>query len=294
MKKLLFTIISIVLCFGMYAQTVTGSGNIITKNYPVTGFNELDISVAADVIFTQSDNFDVKITTDDNLFDYIAVKIKDNELTICRKAGKSATQISIGEKDFTINKHNLGKIKPTQLVIKISAPNLEDINFMSSGTFNFNNDFTGNELNMEVVSSGKITSSNSISVKKLEIELSGSGKIDLKKTKINELEIGLAGSGNVTLNGTIDNADVEVAGSGNVLLSGTFGEADIEIAGSGNAKVDGTINQAKADIAGSGSVTFGTIKSTLKYDIIGSGNVIYSGNPSISGNKIGSGSLKHQ
>lgn len=275
MKKLLFTIISIVLCFGMYAQTVTGSGNIITKNYPVTGFNELDISVAADVIFTQSDNFDVKITTDDNLFDYIAVKIKDDELTICRKAGKSETKISIGEKDFTINKHNLGKIKPTQLVIKISAPDLEDINFISSGTFNFNNDFTGNELNMEVVSSGKITSSNSISVKKLEIELSGSGKIDLKKAKINELEIGLAGSGNV-------------------LLSGTFGEADIEIAGSGNAKVDGTINQAKADIAGSGSVTFGTIKSTLKYDIIGSGNVIYSGNPSISGNKIGSGSLKHQ
>lgn len=275
MKKLLFTIISIVLCFGMYAQTVTGSGNIITKNYPVTGFNELDISVAADVIFTQSDNFDVKITTDDNLFDYIAVKIKDNELTICRKAGKSATQISIGEKDFTINKHNLGKIKPTQLVIKISAPNLEDINYISSGTFNFNNDFTGNELNMEVVSSGKITSSNSISVKKLEIELSGSGKVDLKKAKINELEIG-------------------VAGSGNVLLSGTFGEADIEIAGSGNAKVDGTINQAKADIAGSGSVTFGTVKSTLKYDIIGSGNIIYSGNPSISGNKIGSGSLKHQ
>lgn len=278
MKKIIFTAFCILFCFNLNAQTTTGNGKIITKNYPVTGFNELNISVNAEIIFTQSNNYEVKITTDENIFDYISVKIKNEDLTIGRKAGKSEEPLatfSIGEKDVTIDSYNIGKIKPTKLVINISAPSLEDVNFTSDGNFTFGNNFSGKKIDLGLVGDGNIIANNAFSVEELDIEVSGSGEVKLGKVQITELEIGIVGSGNANLNGT-------------------YSEAEIEVAGSGNAKVSGTIDRAKAEIAGSGNIILGTVKSTLKYNIAGSGNITYSGNAALSGNTIGSGKIQHQ
>jgi hypothetical protein len=104
------------------------------------------------------------------------------------------------------------------------------------------------------------------------VAVSGSGNIRVPDLTTTALSISISGSGTITVNGTVDDQDLEISGSG------------------GYEAAQLTSKTVKADISGSGTAN---VLATNVLDVVisGSGTVTYSGNPQIEQEISGSGKL---
>lgn len=231
-------------------ETIKGNGNIVTRNYDLTDFNEISTSLSANVNFTKADNYSCIVSVDENLFEYLDIKVKDNELLMGKRKGDKNTNL-----------------KATQFVIEVTAPSLESLNLAGSGTFN-----VLSPLNSE----------------KIEANLAGSGDIVLNTVTVAKAELNVAGSGDLLCNELIaEKLDCNVAGSGDLkVVAGTVREAEAGVAGSGDIVLTCAIENLDANVAGSGDIK-ARVNGKLTYGIFGSGDIGYYGNPVVEGDKMG-------
>ena len=236
-------------------KTIKGNGNVVTKTYDVSTFDEISIALPATVNFTVSDDCTCIIRVDENIMECLDIRVKDNDLLL----GK-------------LKEHKNTRLKATEFVIEVTAPSLKDISLAGSGTFNVLSPLEG---------------------KGLEVDLAGSGDIVFHQTlTVQEIDLTVAGSGNLTCNELIaDKLDADIAGSGDLkVVSGNVREVESSVAGSGDIVLSCDIENLDADIAGSGDIK-ARVNGKLKYSIIGSGDISYYGNPTMEGDKVGSGSV---
>ena len=104
------------------------------------------------------------------------------------------------------------------------------------------------------------------------VAVSGSGNIRVPDLTTTALSISISGSGTITVNGTVDDQDLEISGSG------------------GYEAAQLTSKTVKADISGSGTASV-LATNVLDVEISGSGTLTYSGNPQIEQEISGSGKL---
>jgi hypothetical protein len=113
----------------------------------------------------------------------------------------------------------------------------------------------------------------SVTVKDLTgVAVSGSGNIRVPSLTTTALSISISGSGTITVNGTVNDQDLEISGSGR------YEAAQL------------TSKTVKADISGSGTANV-LATDALDVKISGSGTVTYTGNPKIEQEISGSGKL---
>jgi putative autotransporter adhesin-like protein len=135
----------------------------------------------------------------------------------------------------------------------------------------------GGELVLGTKDSGNISPSKDIvyrlSAKSLDsIELAGSGEIDAKGINTDRLKVLLGGSGNISAAGTAERQEVTIAGSGNYRGENLKTKVSrVSIAGSGDTDVNAS---EKLDVT-----------------VAGSGSVRYTGDPMVTKNIMGSGSV---
>ena len=120
-------------------KTIKGDGNVVTRNYDMTDFNSISTSLSATVNFNIADHYSCTVSVDENLFDHLDIKVKDNELLMGKQKEDKNTQL-----------------KATQFVIEVTAPSLESINLAGSGTFNALSPLNGEELEVNLAGSGDI------------------------------------------------------------------------------------------------------------------------------------------
>lgn len=241
--------------FEAYSKTIEGDGNIVTRNYDVTMFDEISVALPATVNYTVSDNYSCVVRVDENLLEYLDIKVKDNELLLGR-----------------LKEHNNINLKATEFVIEVTAPSLKEINLAGSGTFNALSPLEGEAL---------------------EVNLAGSGDIVFHETlTFTEIDLSVAGSGDLSCNELVaDKLDADIAGSGDLkVVGGTVRKAEANVAGSGDIVLTCDIENLEADIAGSGDIK-ARVSGKLKYGIVGSGDIGYYGNPVVEGDKAGRGKV---
>ena len=222
--------------FDSSIETVKGNGKIVTRDYDVKKFDELLCALPAKLNFSVSEEYKCAVRLDENLLDYLEIKVKRGKLLI-DKSPKS-NYISLGATEF---------------VIDVTAPCLDEINLSGS-------------CNLDILSPLK--------VKKMEVNLAGSGNVVFKEeTVVDNLELSVAGSGDIIIEkGSIWVLETDIAGSGNLKVQADVEYLDANVMGSGNiiAKVNGPL---KYYIVGSGNINyFGNAK--LKGKTFGSGKVI--------------------
>ena len=238
------------------SKTVKGDGNIVTRNYDVTMFDEISVALPATVNFTISNDYSCTVRVDENLLEYLDIKVEDHELLMGKQKDCKNTNL-----------------RATEFVIEVKAPSLENINLAGSGTFNALSPIEG---------------------EKLEANVAGSGDIFFNKTvSVQEIELNVAGSGNLVCNELFaDKMDCNIAGSGDVkVTSGTLREAEASVAGSGDIVLTCDIENLEANIAGSGDIK-ARVSGKLEYSIFGSGDIGYYGNPVVEGGKAGVSKVK--
>jgi hypothetical protein len=221
--------------FDSSIETVKGNGKIVTRDYDVNKFDELLCALPAKLNFSVSEEYKCLVRLDENLLDYLEIKVKRGKLMI-DKSPKS-NYVSLGATNF---------------VVDVTAPSLDEINL------------SGN-CNLDILSPLK--------VKKLEVNLAGSGNVVFKEeTVVDNLELSVAGSGDIIIEkGSILVLEADIAGSGNVVMHSDVEYLDANVMGSGNitAKVNGPL---KYYIVGSGIINYSG-NAKLKGKTMGSGKV---------------------
>lgn len=133
MKKLISLTIAVVLLavsFTSVAQKdkkkqVRGSGNVITKDFPVQSFDALDANGVFNVVLSQDGKESVKIEADDNLMELFEVKTEGSTLKVTMK------------EDVNLEKSSKMKVYISFKTLK--KMDLQMVgNLTSSGSLNFN------------------------------------------------------------------------------------------------------------------------------------------------------------
>ena len=229
-------------------ETIKGNGNIVTRNCDVNAFEDFSLLLPATVNFTVSDDYSCTFRVDENLLEYLDIKVKEKELIMERQ-----------------QKHKNVNLCPTEFVIDITAPSLNEAGLAGSGNIYMMSPLNGDKMEFFVAGSGDIVFKEAVNVSHLELQIAGSGDISMPDLACDKLEVG---SGNAKID------------------SGMVNKAEVSIAGSGDCDLACTIDIMEADIAGSGDIT-ANVSNKLTYSIIGSGDIAYYGNPVLEGDKVG-------
>lgn len=261
MKAKSIRIPALIVCMALFScsfgKTIRGNGNIVTREFHVGQFNEIELCLPATVNYRTGSQYSCVVKVDENILDYLSIKTVDGDLELNK-----------------VKKHRSVNLQATQFVIEITSPSLKDIDIAGSGDVYVLNSLTGKEMSVNIAGSGDVIFKEPIVMTEFDAEIAGSG--DVKITKHSEFQ----------------KIDAEIAGSGDVVfVDANVLKVDVEVAGSGNVTVSGTVKDAEIEIAGSGDVYLGEVVGSLQYGIVGSGDIYYSGSPTVRGSKMGSGDI---
>lgn len=232
-------------------ENVKGDGNIVTRDYEVSTFENLSVLLPATVNFTVSEIYTCTVRVDENLLEFLDIKVKEKELIMERQ-----------------QKYKKVNLRPTEFVIDITAPSLKEVGLVGSGNVYMMSPLNCDKMEFFVAGSGNIVFKEAVNVAHLELQIAGSGDINIPDLACDKLEVDVAGSGNAKIDG------------------GMVNKAEVSVAGSGDCDLACMMDILEADIAGSGNIA-ANVNNKLTYSIIGSGDIAYYGNPVLEGNKVG-------
>ena len=218
-------------------ETVKGDGNVVTRVYNINRFDELVCALPATVNFSIADEYTCTVSVDENLFDYIDIKVKDDELILRQPKPKGGKYVNINATEF---------------VIDITAPSVDEITLAGSGDVNILSPLSMQKLEATIAGSGNIVFKEEVNISHLELSVAGSGDIRIDKGTIGDLEADIAGSGDIVSHAEAQKMEATVMGSGDITANVT-GRLEYRIVGSGDINYYGD-SEVSGKILGSGSL----------------------------------------
>ncbi len=230
-KNLVLIIAITLFIFSCNVIGISGSGTITTGVYELSGFDQIDISGAYNVTITQSSDYNVSITTDDNLFEYLDIKV-------------SGSTLSLSVKPMT-------NINPTQLTAEISLPAFYVLNISGASSADFS-DFSASDVEFDIsgASSANATNSNftnatidvsgascfvstGLTITSLtNADISGSSTLDLTYAQVGSADLKISGASLAYIN--MDGSGsltADVSGASTLIYYGTPTDTDFETLG---------------------------------------------------------------
>ena len=204
-------------------RLIKGSGNVIVEDRNVSGFDQIAMAGAGQIIITQGDKESLSIETDDNLLEYISSEVKGDTLEIDFT------------KDIILSSGARNSLQPSAgFVFRISVIDLERVS----------------------VSGAADIYSDKLKTDRLVINFSGAGKIKIGDLNASWLDVSLSGAGDVDLAGKVESQDITISGLGHY---GAFNlesqEASVSISGAGGAELWAT-ETLDVVISGAGDVDY--------------------------------------
>ena len=232
----------------------------VEKIYKLSGFTGLKVSGDIKVHYTQGNNYEVRITTDERKLDKLVVEVRGTDLVVGYKPRTSLN----------------GRLEPTHLYL--TCPKMERIE--NSGACSFTTEgFKADRLEIEasgattlqlgtvhcqvadIENSGATSIYGTLVAKQVEMENSGATKGDLK-VEADYLDLDNSGATNMTFGFKGKRIDVECSGAGGVSLQVDCQELKAENSGVARMVITGSADEVKID--GSG-VSHINIKGLNKY-----------------------------
>lgn len=181
------------------SESVTGSGDLVTRQFSIEDFDRLEISAAFKADVTQGDTFAVEVTVDDNVEQYLDVSKQGDTVKVGLKPGL-----------------NLG-LNRTTMRAKITMPELRGIG--ASGA--------------SQVTLGGFESNNS-----LDVQISGASTIR-GDIQAGDSTFDVSGASTVRLNGQGGDATLTVSGASTADLADfAMKDVNVEASGASTAIVD--------------------------------------------------------
>jgi hypothetical protein len=188
-------------------RRITGSGALVTRDYELEGFTELQISSAFDVELTQSSIYSVVITTDDNVADDVRVTL-------------SGSVLSIDLRPLTLS---LGNVT---LRAEISMPTLEGAEL--SGASRLEGYIDTGDVRFEVSGASRLILEGEGG--DLRLDASGASQVDLSDFRVDNADLEVSGASQATVYVT-GRLDAEASGASQVRYLGDPSLGRVESSG---------------------------------------------------------------
>jgi len=232
MKKVVMLVAAVLLvawlaagCYG----TIRGSGDLETREFDFSDFTRVEVGTAFEVEVVQSDSFSIRITMDDNIFEYLDVSRSGETLEIRLKSG-------------------YGYVSYTSIV-EITMPELRKLGFSGATSGLVSGFSSAPVLDVELSGASSLDMSN-MATGDADFKLSGASNLTGKITADGDARFNVSGASSVVLSGSADDLDADVSGASSLDLEDfPVGNASVGLSGASNGTVnlDGTLN---ADISG--------------------------------------------
>lgn len=190
-----------------------GSGKLITREFAVAPFTALEVSNGANVTLTTGSGPAV-VETDDNMMEYVEVKVEDGTLTI----GFEGECTSL-----------------TNVTLRVTVP-------------------TDGRLNrLRLSGASKIVAEPVLQSKNLKLRLSGASKL-VAVVKCGTCTADLSGASKAEVGGDMDACEAEVSGASNLNLVAKAGRCLLDASGASKINASGSANFACIEVSGASNL----------------------------------------
>lgn len=226
-----FCVLATVSCHKKSIIPVKGRGDSVTRTYDHSGFDHIDLSIDADVAYTQDSVFFVEVEAQSNIHEALRISVEGTTLRID-------------------SKKTLWQHKPIR--INVHSPAIYGLELSGSGSLTAMWPIRTNSMDIQISGSGSVSLS-SLVTQSIKAELSGSGKVHISQGSSLEESLKASGSGDIDVLGvSCEKSTVRLSGSGGARLNATK-NMDVHISGSGSVKYTGT-PAINSSISGSGKL----------------------------------------
>jgi hypothetical protein len=228
--KALIPLLATILLIGCAQVTITGSGNVVSQEEAISGFDKVDISQSFSVEITQGDNFEVLIHVDDNLVEHLNVVKQGSTLKIGLKPTTSYTILDATmEAEVTmpelIGLELSGNSDATVSGFESSQSLVIDL----SGNSKLQGDIQAGDTSFDV--SGNSSATVAGSAGDVSVDASGSSEVDLTDFPASDGTVNASGASTVTVN-LGGRLDADASGSSDIYYLGDPDLGSIDTSGS--------------------------------------------------------------
>ncbi|MDD4875738.1 MAG: DUF2807 domain-containing protein [Dehalococcoidales bacterium] len=221
MKKYLSFVILLVIIVAVFLFSgcngiIIGSGHLQTETIDYSDFTLVDVSNAFEVEIIQSESFNVSLTADDNLLEYIRVS----------KAGETL-KVDVISSGCNFTNH----------MVRITMPEIYGVKFSGAvhgiaRDFSFAQDFS---VNISGASSLKM---NNMSVRNIKAEISGASHLS-GEILAYDAEFDISGASTINFQGAADDVIIDASGSSRVEFDNFMVEnVDISLSGASSSVIN--------------------------------------------------------
>ena len=213
-------------------KKVTGNNNVITKTVTTSDYDAIDVTGSMDVELVSGKEGSIKVTTDENLHEYIEIESKDGTLKIKTK------------KNYSLR---------TKKGIHVTVPfsDINNVNLTGSGDIVTKNTIKTSELDVDLTGSGDMALD--VDADQIDAKVTGSGDLKLSG-KVKDFEVKVTGSGDFKGSElSSENTQVYVSGSGSAMVNASK-SIKARVNGSGDVKYTGNPEFSDTKVMGSGKI----------------------------------------
>jgi hypothetical protein len=223
-------------CCGIPARVlpVIGSGEVVTLEEEITGFDELEVSHAFDVDVRQAEEFRVVVRADDNLREYLRVVRQGDTLMIGLEPGSPASLGSATlEAEVTMPELTGVALSGASHVTVEGFESAEPLVVDASGASELRGQIEAGRARFDISGASRLRLAGS--AHDVAVDGSGSSRIDLSDFAVGDAEIELSGAStaSVRVSGRLD---VRASGASRVTYAGEPALGEIETSGASSVK----------------------------------------------------------
>ena len=208
---------------------IHGNGNFTQETFVLSNFEQVSLSLPANVFITQEDKSEVRIEAEENILPHITTSVRNKTLNIStNRCFRNVSEITIyiSSPNFSIIK-NSGAANITALTT-ITAPNLD---LTLSGVGNINMDLDSESLLVRINGSGNVDLSGEASNQ--HVNINGTANYKSFDLISKDCTITLSGVGNAEVYAS-KSLDAKINGTGNIRYKGDPESVISSISGTGN------------------------------------------------------------
>jgi hypothetical protein len=191
--------IALAMVIGCAQIPITGSGNVVTQEEPITGFDKVDISHSFDVDISQGENFSVIIRVDDNLVEHLQVVKEGSTLKIGLDPNRNYTASNATmEAEVTIPELTGLDLSSASHATISGFKSTNDLSVDLSGASSLVGDIEAAKTSFDL--SGSSDANLSGSGQETTIDAGGGSQIDLSNFLVADVTVNASGGSTATVN----------------------------------------------------------------------------------------------
>lgn len=223
------------------------SGEIVTQNRNVRGFNHVCVNGSPSVYYSQGEKFSVVVEADKDIADNVKTYVKGNTLVVELENSKFGGFVFNGDGD--------------PLKVYVTSPDLTGVMVNGSGDFVSDKRVDTDNMDIQLKGSGDIDIK-SLICDNLTAVIVGSGDMDIKDADALETNFELVGSGDMDVNlKNTQRTNIVLKGSGDIdIYFNNCGAVKSNLTGSGDITLKGNVRSLDNNEIGSGDCDINSLK----------------------------------